>query len=1194
MSLASDIDAQQLEQAMSRLQLMYAKPAHPYYIYAPDYRDTSSGIATLHYLCHLLNLNGREAYICGATVVNPDLKTPLLDQKTSSRHLAAGKVPIAVYPEVVSGDPLQCPVIARFLLNFEGFLTGKSMQAGPDDLLFYSGQMLATKRGHVDADLLYLPIIDVSLFRADETAGQRNGKYLYQNRYPLEHIDYSVFPADIRLLSMAQPLTLTQLAEVLKSAEVLYTYEWSMTCVMALLCGCPVIFVPGHGIDQAFLDTCFVGSDGFAMLDNPQALFTARAGLKDALWRYVRVTLPFWQQLEVFINKTQAAAVRKSMSPSQEVTNWLQARYPNPHQHRLMSQRLSTNCAPRIGILVTRSDNNDERLACTLKSLGRECCLYDRLGIIVLGGGSCAADVQDDRLRYVPCNAQQQVEILNDITRNSEFDWVVIVEEGVEFTPAGLMVIALELIDAPADCLAVYADEAMRNESGRVGMLMRPDLNLDLLLSFPASLCRHWLLRREALLEHGGFDATCGEAFELEYQLRLIERQGLACVGHVSEPLLVVDMLNLRDCPSERWVIERHLHARGYEHAQVPANSSGNYQLHYGHLQQPWVSVLVVLEGCLAQMQRCIESLFEHTDYPNYEVLLLSGSDELDVCQWLAGIERLGGEQIRVLRFDAQHSRAAICNQAAREARGDLLFWQTSSACMVAKGWLQQLLNHGQRPEVGAVGGKLLTTQGKVRHAGLVLGLNGSVGGAFEGNSLHDAGYQQRLQVDQNFSALSAECLLLRRELFFDAGGFDEDPLLERWIDVDLCLRLQQAGYLNVWTPHVQLLTDTPPAPKAETAQEDALYTRWLPELARDPAYNRNLSLQQIGGFTLADSQLSWSPLRSWRPLPLVLAHPVRTQGCGQNRVIDPFKAMKAAGLIDGALSSDFLQVVELERYQPDTIVLQGLVDEERLECVRRMKSFSQAFTVLELSDYLPELPIMGMRQRSADEVFDQLRRSLTHIDRVVVSTPALAEALAGLHPDVKILQSRLPNPEWQGLQAARRTGAKPRVGLVGKHLEQGDVELIAQIFKVMAGEVEWVFLGNCPDSLRPYIGALYPNADGEDYPVVLASLNLDLALIPKQMNRLNACTSNLRLLEHGACGVPVVATDVRCYQGFGDLHVTLVNNRPEDWVRAIRMHLDDLDATARVGDELREAVMRNWMLDGDHLSRWQKAWTAG
>jgi hypothetical protein len=136
---------------------------------------------------------------------------------------------------------------------------------------------------------------------------------------------------------------------------------------------------------------------------------------------------------------------------------------------------------------------------------------------------------------------------------------------------------------------------------------------------------------------------------------------------------------------------------------------------------------------------------------------------------------------------------------------------------------------------------------------------------------------------------------------------------------------------------------------------------------------------------------------------------------------------------------------------------------------------------------------------------------------------------------------------------------------------------------------VEWVFFGMCPDKLRPFIHELHPGVPIEQYPAVLAGLNLDLALAPVEQNLFNECKSNLRLLEYGACGFPVICSDVRCYQGV--LPVTRVKNRFKDWLDAIRLHLADLDATARMGDELRVAVSREWMLEGHGLESWRKAW---
>jgi glycosyltransferase involved in cell wall biosynthesis len=381
-----------------------------------------------------------------------------------------------------------------------------------------------------------------------------------------------------------------------------------------------------------------------------------------------------------------------------------------------------------------------------------------------------------------------------------------------------------------------------------------------------------------------------------------------------------------------------------------------------------------------------------------------------------------------------------------------------------------------------------------------------------------------------------------------------------------------------------------PAATAASAAEEDAMYARWLPTLARDPAYNPGFSLQAEQGFKLADPQLAWRPLQAWRPLPSILAHPADLYGCGNYRVIQPFEAMREAALIDGALSVGLMHVTDLERYDPDVVVLQRQIGEERLEAMRRIKAFSRAFKVYELDDYLPNLPLKSVhRQHMPKDILKTLRRGLGYVDRFVVSTAALAEVFAGLHEDIRVIENRLPTHWWQGLQGRRRVSARPRVGWAGGVSHTGDLELIADVVKELANEVDWVFFGMCPDRLRPHVKEVHPGVQINRYPQALAGLNLDLALAPVEQNLFNECKSNLRLLEYGACGFPVVCSDVRCYQD--GLPVTRVKNRFRDWVEAIRMHIADLDATARAGDALREAVLGGWMLEGEHLHAWRNTW---
>lgn len=872
--------------------------------------------------------------------------------------------------------------------------------------------------------------------------------------------------------------------------------------------------------------------------------------------------------------------------------DWLSRRVLTTVQRQLVEERLQQHDqGPSFGVLILDVQENSGKLSSTLASLRQLEGIAGNIQPVVLT--IAQEPVEAFSGQVVRVTTDNWAASLNDVLHAAVFDWVALVHAGDEFTANGLLMASLELLAAP-ECRALYCDEMYRQADGNHGAALRPAFNLDYLLSFPAGMAHHWLFRRDVLIEAGGFDADFPEALEFELVLRLINMGGLAGLGHVAEPLLITDAPVLADVEDEQRAIIRHLQGRGYEQAQVFSPLPGRYQIRYGHPEQPFVSLLIIAGTQLARLQRCVESLLERTDYPHYELLLIeSDSSARDTHDWLKALEGLGEARLRVV-WPAAAVASAGLNQAVAHAHGDYLLLLSPDVAVIEGDWLAGLVNHAQRPEVGAVGAKLLSADGKVQHAGVILGLDGVVGSPFQGEPLDAPGYMQRLQVDQNYCAVSGDCLLVRKELFIEAGGLDEEPLLAKWSDVDLCLRLQQAGYLNVWTPHVQLLSDASTGRESTPREEDAFFAKWLPLLARDPAYNPGFSLQRQGSFTLAPTELSWRPLQSWRPVPRVLAHPADGEGCGHYRVMQPHRALREQGLIEGDVAPLLLSVVDLERYDPDVIILQRQITNERLESMRRMGAFSRAFKIYELDDYLPNLPLKSVhREGMPKDILKSLRRGFSLVDRMVVSTEALAEAYAGMHHDIRVVENRLPLDWWQGLGGKRRAGSRPRVGWAGGISHTGDLELIADVVKELAGEVEWVFFGMCPDRLRPYISEFHPGVQIESYPQALARLNLDLALAPVEQNLFNECKSNLRLLEYGACGFPVICSDVRCYQGDA-LPVTRVKNRFRDWVDAIRSHINDLDAAARAGDDLRAAVLGGWMLEGENLEAWRKAWLPG
>jgi GT2 family glycosyltransferase len=894
----------------------------------------------------------------------------------------------------------------------------------------------------------------------------------------------------------------------------------------------------------------------------------------------------------------------KARGPSGPLLDWLAARRPTEAQAAAIRERLQSHPgAPTATVFVVDDGQDPQALQATCASLEQAAALAVRVEIVVLSPRRDLAGLPGSP-RCVPLGDDGPAAALNAEAQRSEAQWLLLAAAGDTFTEAGLARVMLEMIDAPS-CRAVFADEVVRAADGSLGAAFRPSFNLDLLLSFPAAMSRHWLFRRDVWLAHGGLDAAYPQALELDLLLRLVESEGLAGLGHVAEPMLVTPAPATQPNPDEAAALQAHLQRRGYDAAQVHARRPRQYRIEYGHAGRPLVSIVVPTKDQLPMLSRCVESLLEKTRYPHYEVLIVdNGSTDADARVWLDGVAAMGEERVRVLSYPHPFNFSAINNFAARQARGEYLVLLNNDTAVLDGGWLDALLNHAQRAEVGIVGAKLLYPDGGVQHAGVVLGLRGPA----EHPLLHapaDApGYMQRLQLDQNYSAVTAACLMIRKEVYDAVGGMDEGAFAVSYNDVDLCLKVGAAGYLTVWTPDALLLHEGSVSQKQVdtaaheakrerfVAEQDALYARWLPQIAHDPAYNDNLSLTGRGFDFEADVALTHRPL-PWRPLPVVLAHAADRYGCGEYRIIQPLNALTAAQRVDGVLRDEPLLLAEVARLDPDVIVFQRQVGERRLHAMRRLRTFTRAFKVYELDDYLPNLPLKSaFRAGIPKDAARQLRRGLGFVDRFVVSTPALAEAFAGWHRDIRVVENRLLPAWWQGLESRRRRGRKPRVGWAGGAGHTGDLELLVDVVKALAGEVEWVFFGLCPDALLDVVDEVHAGVAIDKYPAKLASMDLDVALAPLEVNLFNECKSNLRLLEYGACGVPVICSDVRCYQGH-DLPVTRVKNRFKDWVDAIRSHTHDLDAAARQGDALRERVLTRWMLDDAHLQRWQDAWTA-
>lgn len=886
------------------------------------------------------------------------------------------------------------------------------------------------------------------------------------------------------------------------------------------------------------------------------------------------------------------------------VAEWIRDRTPS--EARILAVQTMLRANPDVGtigvVIIFPEGASIQDLVSSLESVGVQHRPVEALWIV---GKDVPDEAAGDGIELIRGDGAWAELVSRRIAEGSSPDFLWFLHAGDRLMPHATVLFGEYRLRQP-NPLVWYTDECQYDNGVPIKPILKPDFNIDLLRSYPY-IGRNLVVSSAAIHAAGGLDSRVGNLAALDLIWRLVENVGPGVVGHVPEVLQIsaIGLLDwIQTAENLLWfpvVIQTHFVRLGIEVELEPGPILGCQRVVYPLPVRPLVSIIIPTRDQLPVFRACLEGILENTSYPEYEILIIdNGSVEADAVTFLAGLESVTSDQVRVLRWQDPFNFAAMNNYAVQHARGDVLLFLNNDiqfSPATRKDWLDRLLRLVLRSEAGVVGSRLDLPDGTVDSAGLVLGMDNSVGAAFHGLSAARDGYMNRLVVQQNVSAISGSCLMVRREVFEELEGFDEASFPIYYADVDLCMKASQAGYLLVLEPDTglqhmggatRLLTEKFGLDaRPDDMQRDRLYARWLPKLARDPNYHPAFGKHSPGFDLSPEASRIHEPLPG-RPLPVVLAAHADWHGCGHYRILHPFKAMADELRLEGGLKLNDFHFTDVARIQPDVIVLQGAwAHAGILTQIRRYREITGAKVVLEFDDYLPNVPTRSIyRKQFSRSVLRDMRRAIEQVDWLVVSTPALAEEYSSFHHDIRVAPNGLLPGWWRNLDAQRRSGRKMRVGWAGGVSHTGDLAEIRSVVKDLGHEVEWVFMGMKPNGVQC---EFHPGVAIDRYPAKLASLNLDLAVVPLEVNQFNRCKSNLRLLELGACGIPVICTDIEPYRG--DLPVTRVRNRYHDWVEAIRAHISDPDALARSGDALRDAVLNHWMLEGDFLNQWQYAW---
>ena len=426
--------------------------------------------------------------------------------------------------------------------------------------------------------------------------------------------------------------------------------------------------------------------------------------------------------------------------------------------------------------------------------------------------------------------------------------------------PHALRLIADRIRETGAEML--YTDEDKVDSEGKKHFQpnFKPDYNEDLLRS--NNYITHFLtVKRELALRVGGIRSDYNGAQDYDFIFRCAEEAEK--IEHIPEILYHwrTHAASTADNPESKLyayeagkrAIEGHL-ARCGESGEVSLLPEyGFYRVKYPLTREPLVSILIPNKDQVKALSACLDAL-RKTSYQNTEILIIeNNSTEEETFSFYETLKK--DPKIRILTWKEGFNYSAINNFGAKEAEGEfLLFLNNDVRCVIDPGWLGEMVSAALRKDVGTVGAKLYYPNNRIQHAGIVIGIGGVAGAMFVDLPRARKGYLNKASLMQDMSAVTAACMLMKKSVFEEAGGFEE-KLAVAFNDVDLCLRVREKGYLIVYDPFAEAYHDESRTRGAEDSEEkqrrfyteiDYMRGRWNRILKEgDPYYNKNLSLKR-------------------------------------------------------------------------------------------------------------------------------------------------------------------------------------------------------------------------------------------------------------------------------------------------------------------------------------------------------------
>ena len=593
--------------------------------------------------------------------------------------------------------------------------------------------------------------------------------------------------------------------------------------------------------------------------------------IRKKIEKYAKKGIRYWktQGSAALVGKV-AAKVRTASTREIPYQKWIVRHLPGPKELE-RQRREKFDFQPKISIVIPLYKTQEKYLRQLVETIKEqtypnwELCLSDGSGAnSPIAGLLESLAASDERIKVVSHEESLQIsENTNAAIEIATGDYIAFADHDDELTPNALFE-CVKALNKNRDVKVLYSDEDKMSMDGHKFFQphFKPDYNPDLLCTVNY-ICHLFVVDRKVIEQVGTLRKEFDGAQDYDFIFR--------CTEQAKEIVHIPQVLYHWRChqgstasnpESKMYAFEAGARAimAHYERMGIAAEKVekgvdyGIYHTTFKIKGEPLVSIIIPNKDHSRDLDVCVRSILEKSTYRNLEFIIVeNNSTEPETFAYYKKMEEKH-PSFHVVTWKEGFNYSAINNFGASFAKGEYLLLLNNDTEMINKDCLRELVSFGTRPEVGIVGARLLYEDGTVQHAGVIIGLGGVAGHAFAGIKGDDPGYFARAVIPQNYSAVTAACMLVRKSVYDEVGGLDE-LFKVAFNDVDFCLRVRQRGYLIVYNPEAKLyhyesksrgVEDTPEKAARFMGETNNMMERWAKVMeAGDPYYNPNLSLKR-------------------------------------------------------------------------------------------------------------------------------------------------------------------------------------------------------------------------------------------------------------------------------------------------------------------------------------------------------------